>query len=125
MLIVGIVIAAVVVFGLLTMRRSRATTRGAVTRRRGVILIAFTLAAALLMVGRTAHAAIVPTVPLPTAGNYAVLGGSTVTNTGATTLDGASGFGRGPRSRDSHQASCFLRERRTRPTPPRSRPNPT
>jgi hypothetical protein len=56
------------------------------TRRVGATLMAFALVAALLMVGGTANAAIVPTVPLGTSTNYSVLGGSTVTNTGPSVL---------------------------------------
>jgi hypothetical protein len=38
------------------------------------------------MLGSAANAAVLPTVPLATAGNYSVLGASTVTNTGPSTL---------------------------------------
>jgi Ice-binding-like len=54
----------------------------------GAALTALTVsAAALLLAGGPAGAAIVPTVGLGTAGQYAVLGGSTVTNTGPTTMN--------------------------------------
>ena len=69
------------------------TTHVAVARRVGATLIA--IAAVLLMFGSTASAAIVPTVPLATAANYAVLGGSTVTNTGPSVLDGSLGLSPG------------------------------
>ncbi|HZQ87239.1 MAG TPA: ice-binding family protein [Acidimicrobiales bacterium] len=60
-------------------------------RRSAAALVAGTTAAALLFVGN-ASAAIVPTVPLGTSANYAVLGGSTVTSTGFTVLDGSLGL---------------------------------
>src|SRR6476661_2952498 len=64
----------------------------AVARRGGAILFAFALAAAvLIMVGVNANAAVVATVPLGTSANYVVLGGSTVTNTGNSTLGGSLG----------------------------------
>ena len=55
----------------------------AAVRRSGVTLLALALPSAfLLMFANTAGAAIVPTVGLGTAGNYSVMGGQTVTNTG-------------------------------------------
>jgi Ice-binding-like len=69
------------------------TTDVAVARRGGATLIAFAMAAAVLfMVGNIASAAIVPTVPLGTSANYAVLGFASVTNTGPTVLDGSLGL---------------------------------
>src|SRR6202162_3100424 len=68
------------------------TNHVAVARRGGATLVAFALAAAVLvMFGVTANAAVVATVPLGASANYVVLGGSTVTNTGNSTLGGSLG----------------------------------
>ncbi|MHB8663726.1 MAG: ice-binding family protein [Acidimicrobiales bacterium] len=62
-------------------------------RHAGATLVVLILAPAILLLeGTSANAAIVATVPLATAGNYAVLAGSTVTNTGNSTLDGSLGL---------------------------------
>jgi hypothetical protein len=53
------------------------------------------MAGAVLTFGSTAYAADVATVPLGTSVNYSVLGGSTVTNTGATVLDASLGLAPG------------------------------
>ncbi len=66
----------------------------AAPRRVVATLTAFTAAmlAIAATLGSTATAAIVATVPLGTAANYSVLAGSTVTNTGASTLDESLGL---------------------------------
>src|SRR5579859_5530801 len=72
------------------------TTHVAVRGRRGAALIGLAVAAAVvLMAANTASAAIVPTVPLGTSANYAVLAGSTVTNTGPSVLNGSLGLSPG------------------------------
>jgi LPXTG-motif cell wall-anchored protein len=53
------------------------------------------LVVASFMVGNTANAAIVPTVPLASAANYSVLGGQTVTNTGPSVLNNSVGVSPG------------------------------
>jgi hypothetical protein len=69
------------------------TPRVAVPRRISPTLIALTMAmAVLLLAGSNANAAVAPTVPLGTSANYAVLGASTVTNTGGSILDGSLGL---------------------------------
>ncbi len=71
-------------------------TRVAIARRIGAAtLTATTLAATLVMVGGTANAAIVPTVPLASSANYSVLGGTTVTNTGPSVLNNSVGVSPG------------------------------
>lgn len=75
-------------------QKGSSMTRITATRRVGATLMALTMAA-LLMIGTAASAAIVPTVPLGTAANYAVLGASTVTNTGASLLNGSLGLSPG------------------------------
>jgi hypothetical protein len=92
MFVVGSVSAIFVVLCLVRMRRSRSISVLS-TRRWHATLIALTAGAAVsLMIGTSANAAIVATVPLATSANYAVLAGSTVTNTGATTLDASLGL---------------------------------
>ena len=69
-------------------------TRSSATPRMGATLVAVTTAA-LLILGSAASAAIVPTVPLGTLTGYVVLGGTTVTNTGSSVLNGNLGLSPG------------------------------
>ena len=72
------------------------TLHVAVVRRTGVTMISLALAGAfLLTIANTAGAAVVPTVGMGAAANYSVLGGSTVTNTGPSVLNGSLGVSPG------------------------------
>ena len=64
-------------------------------RRMGIALLAFATCASLFLAVDTANAAIVPTVNLGTAGNFSVLGGQTVTNTGPSVLANSVGVSPG------------------------------
>ncbi len=65
----------------------------AVLRRAVALIVAiFLIATTLLVFGSPAHAAMVPAVPLATAGNYSVLGATTVTNTGPSILNNSLGL---------------------------------
>ncbi len=69
------------------------TTRPCSPRVAGGALLAVAVAAGtLLSLSIAADAAIVPTVPLASSQNYAVLGATTVTNTGNSILDGSLGL---------------------------------
>ncbi len=74
------------------------TPHSPVTRRWAATITTCTLAAMIGAAGlvSTATAAVVPTVPLGTSANYSVLGGSTVTNTGASILHESLGLWPGP-----------------------------
>ncbi|MEX2653497.1 MAG: ice-binding family protein [Acidimicrobiia bacterium] len=79
----------------MTIRGRTATTQTS-THRRFAAATAFALmASSLLMITSVASAVIVPTVNLGTADDFSVLGGSAVTNTGSSTLEGAVGVSPG------------------------------
>lgn len=95
MFFVGTAIVAVVGFGLFMTIRRR-TALHASSHRRFAALTAFALmASSLLMITSVASAVIVPTVDLGTAEDFSVLGYTTVTNTGASTLQGSVGVSPG------------------------------
>lgn len=74
--------------------RRGTSTRG---RRTGAALLVLGAAVLLpLLLGSPGSAANSPAVPLATAADYAVLGGSTVTNTNGSVLDGSLGLWPGP-----------------------------
>ncbi len=68
------------------------TTRVATARRWAASITSFTLAAAVVLgFALPANASLVPTVPLGSAADFAVLAGTAVTNAGLTTLQGSVG----------------------------------
>jgi LPXTG-motif cell wall-anchored protein len=76
------------------MNTTRVSDNG-LRRRKGATLIAVAASATLFAVAGTASAAIVPTINLATSGNYSVLGGQTVTNTGPSVLNNSVGVSPG------------------------------
>lgn len=78
-------------FSLYTIVRDGRRVPVARRRRIGALLVAATMGV-LLGTGISASAAIVPTVQLATSANYAVLAGTTVTNTGNSVLDNSLGL---------------------------------
>ncbi len=92
MLIAGLLVCAVAIVGAFEFR-GHESWRAVVRHRPVGTVAAFGLIGLVpLMVTTAASAAIVPTVALATSGNYAVLAGSTVTNTGASALGGSLGL---------------------------------
>ena len=92
MLTIGLAIAAAAAFGLLEARRRWQPAPAAACRTGATAASLVMAGAAVLMAGSPVAAAIVPTVLLGTASDYAVLAASTVTNIGFTTLDGSLGL---------------------------------
>ena len=91
MSLVGLTMCTAILAALVAIGR-RGSVR-AVGRRRFAFPVAVAGLVGLLpiVIAAGASAAIVPSVVLGTSGTYAVLAGSTVTNTGASTLDGSLG----------------------------------
>ena len=90
-IIVGLLAGTAGLFGLVRAHR-RATAPHARWGAAVMVAAAAVVAAIAAGAGAPAHAAMVPTVNLGTAAQYAVLGGSTVTNTGNTVVDGSLGL---------------------------------
>jgi hypothetical protein len=82
MTVLALTLVLVAALGLVL--RSGGTGRGANRRWRGVLVAAAMATVLPTVVGSPAEAEIVPAVPMGTAADYSVLGGSTVTNTGAS-----------------------------------------
>jgi hypothetical protein len=75
--------------------RSQMTLHSASARRSGVAVLAFGIGSSLLLAFAGSAGAVEPTVGLGAAGNYSVLAGSTVTNTGPSVLNGSLGVSPG------------------------------
>jgi hypothetical protein len=91
-MIVGVTVAVLVLCGLFVTNQKHVPNPGMARRMGGMFLVIGVLVVALISTGTSVGEAMVPTVVLGTSSDHAVLAGSTVTNTGATVVDGSLGL---------------------------------
>ncbi len=91
-MLMGLATIALLAFGVVATTRHRFRETALARRTGATVLTLAVVAAAVASGGSTAGAAVVPTVDLASAASHSVLAASTVTNTGASVLDGSLGL---------------------------------